>query len=70
MFVNGGGVGGKEKRLATTTTEDQCADLVRRQQPNANGATWGDGECFAEFGATGNDGDKNWRTCVFEGRLL
>ena len=40
-----------------TTTDAECYDLVKSEEPDANGATWGKGgdyaqECYAEFGAT------------------
>ena len=61
----GDGTGGTEKPVGTTTTKYECADFVRKQEPSANGATWGNGRCYAEFGATGNNGNRNWQTCLF-----
>ncbi len=59
-FVVGDGTGGTEYYIGNTTTEDECAILVRSRQPSANGATWRVGatngatkSCYAEFGATG-----------------
>ena len=66
-FVVGDGIGGTNRRIGTTTTEDRCARLVRIKEPSANGATWADKECWAEFGATGSDGNSAWRTCLFNG---
>ena len=65
-FVVGDGIGGTNRRIGTTTTEDRCARLVRIKEPSANGATWGDKNCWAEFGATGNDGNNAWQTCFFQ----
>ena len=61
----GDGIGGTDKKIGTTTTENECAVLVRENEPSANGATWGS-SCYAEFGATGTDGSDYWRTCLFD----
>ena len=71
----GDGTGGTEKQIGTTTTAYDCSALVRRIEPSANGATWGDdqsrrGECFAEYGATGTNTNRIWKTCLFKGNLL
>ena len=63
----GDGIGGTEKLIGKTTNEDECADLVRRIEPSANGVTWGGGECYAEFEATGNNDNDKWLTCLFQG---
>lgn len=70
-FVMGDGTGGTDDYIGETTTEDECAQLVQSKTPSANGATWGvqNENCYAEFGATSNDGDTNWRTCLFKGQL-
>ena len=68
-FVVGDGTGGTEDYIGNTTTEDECAQLVQREKPSANGATWGSEYCYAEFGATSNNGNSAWRTCLFEGQL-
>ena len=67
-FVMGDGTGGTEKYIGTTTTDDKCADLVQNKEPNANGATWGRGECYAEFDAAGINDNERWRTCLFKGQ--
>ena len=72
-FARGDGTGGTEERLGVTDTDTECEDRVLRDEPSANGATWGtDGskKCFAEFGATGRNDDGNLRTCIFKGQLL
>ena len=66
----GYGAGGTEVYIGETDTDDECAYLVRNKEPSANGATWGDGDCYAEFGATGKNGNGKWRTCLFQGQLL
>ena len=69
-FVAGYGTGGIKRRIGTTTTADRCARLVRIKDPSANGASWANKNCFAEFGATGNDGNSAYRTCQFNGEYL
>ena len=71
-FVVGDGTGGTEKEIGSTSTEGECASLVLRKEPSANGATWEvatSGSCYAEFRATGNNGNSDWRTCLFKGQL-
>ena len=47
-------------------TKFECADLVRKQEPMANGATWApNGRCIAEFGATDSKVYSSWETCLF-----
>ena len=70
MFVVGGGTGGTDKPMGKTTTKEKCADLVRSNETSANGATWGGGECYAEFGAISNNDNDQWKTCLFQGQLL
>ena len=70
MFVVGDGIGGTEKQIGKTDTENECADLVLSKESSANGATWGTGKCFAEFGATEINGAPSWRTCLFKGNIL
>ena len=63
--------GGSEKRLSVTSTNDECAHLVRRTEPNANGASRDQfsGACYAEFATTNSDRDANYQHCVFGGKL-
>ena len=69
----GDGIGSSEKKIGTASTNDECAHLVRAQEPKANGATRSQGtppsSCYAEFGATGPDGNDNYQTCLFTGKL-
>ena len=55
--------------MGTTINEDECADLVRRKEENANGSTWEGGTCYAQFGATGINRNDKRRTCLFKGQL-
>ena len=64
----GDGSGGTEEYIGKTNSALECADLVRSTKPIANGATWGEQNCYAEFGASYNNGDNKWRTCLFEGK--
>ena len=66
----GDGIGGTEKKIGATTTTNECASMVKENEPSANGATWGDGGCYAEFGATGTNFNDEWQTCRFEGRFI
>ena len=66
----GDGIGGTEKKIGATTTANECASVVKENEPSANGATWGDGGCYAEFGATGTNFNDEWQTCRFEGRYI
>ena len=66
--------GGDIERLDDTPTADECAELVRRTEPNANGATYyakglGNSSCYALFRGTGTDGDVEYQTCLFKGQL-
>ena len=71
MFVVGRGSGGNAKFIGNTTTDDECANLVRRTEPRANGASRSRyGSCYAEFGATGSDGSHIYRTCLFRSMLM
>ena len=53
-------------------TGNQCAALVRRKYPSANGVTYGATLCYAEFGATDFkiwEGDvASWQSCIFTGK--
>lgn len=73
-FVVGKGKGGITKRLkiGKTDTDTECAQLVRNLEPSANGATWrrGNRNCYAEFGATTQDDNHKYQTCLFKGKLI
>ena len=64
----GDSVGGYQLTLGNTATKDECADVVIDTHPTANGVTWGDGRCYAEFGATCNNGNSRYETCIFNGK--
>ena len=68
----GNAIGGTYKRIGSTTTDDECADLVRSKEPNANGATRGQntGPCYANFRATNTNCQSKFRTCLFSPRCL
>ena len=69
-------VGGRYEHIGKTTTENDCANLVRSTKPKANGASFYIGgtqtyskNCYANFGsATGRNDDRDFRTCIFPGQ--
>ena len=66
----GDGIGGSETGIGDANSAQECVQMVRQMQPDANGATYsntGGTGCYAEFGMTGNNGDGNWQTCLFTG---
>ena len=74
-FFVGFAAGGTWKRIGRANTDDECAALVTRKEPSANGATWDSdvdsstgGGCFAEFGAIGKTIARGYRTCLFKGQ--
>ena len=68
----GDGIGGYDKLIGETATNDECANLVGIKEPNANGATrrQDNGSCYAEFGEIYSDGVFTWKTCLFRGQLV
>ena len=71
-FVQGDGKSRREKRIiGWYGTAEECEDAVKREKPNANGATWGVsgskfGKCYAEFQHKGKfKNSKKWKTCKF-----
>ena len=74
-----------EKLLGKTNSENECAVLVQKLKPSANGATWGDpnapgrslkeasgNKCYAQFNMTdiyNSDDFKMWRTCGFDSKI-
>ena len=54
-----------------TSTEDECARLVKNTEPRASGATWGvqQGDCYAELGNQISS-SQGYRACLFEGTFL
>ena len=72
-FKAGDGIGGTAIMVDSARSAQACAKTVARLQPSANGATYsasGDGLCYAEFGATGANGNTNWQTCIFDSSPL
>ena len=75
VFVIGDGVGSNEKKLGNAETPELCFEMVAKQEPNANGVTYGahgqgrDKECYAEFEMTHvNKDSPKWQACLFEGK--
>jgi hypothetical protein len=73
-FEVGDQLGGTHKRKGKTDTEDECAEVVKTSEPNANAATWwiDSGRCFAGFRITGIDNstrfgidNTRYKTCLF-----
>ena len=73
-FVVGDGGGGTEKKLGVAANREECAELVKIREPNANGATFsnsaGPGSCFAEFEMSRVNANKKYQTCLFSGMSL
>ena len=73
-FVVGDGEGGTEKKLGVAANREECAELVKNREPNANGATFsnsaGPGKCFAEFEMSRVNENKKYQTCLFSGMSL
>ena len=70
VYSPGDGVGGTEAGVGDAPTAADCAAMVMREQPTANGATYsntGGTECYAEFGMTGPNDSTSWQTCMFSG---
>ena len=74
VFLTGDGEGSSEKKLGTTETSELCFEKVAKQEPKANGVTYGrhgqgrDKECYAEFKMTQiNKNANKWQSCLFGG---
>ena len=74
VFLTGDGEGSSEKKLGTTETPELCFEKVAKQEPKANGVTYGlhgqgrDKECYAEFKMTQiNKNANKWQSCLFGG---
>ena len=74
VFGVGDGIGGSEIFLGVADTSGQCIEMVRTQQPSANGVTYGTAsgsfakKCYAELGATDTNTDTDWQTCLLGGK--
>ena len=67
--------GATEKKLGVAANQEECLEMVKKREPNANGATFCVapkcfGNCFAEFGMTWNDSNEKYRTCPISGMSL
>ena len=70
--MTGDGTGGTEKRVGETDSREECAALVYREHPSANGATYsndGGTACYAEFAVVSSNGVATWQTCIFERKI-
>ena len=75
VFLTGDGEGSSEKKLGTTETPELCFEKVAKQEPKANGVTYGlhgqgrDKECYAEFKMKHiNKNANKWQSCLFGGK--
>ena len=71
----GDGKGGTEKKLGVAANREECKEMVKKREPNANGATFpnsaGPGNCYAEFQMTDvNAETEKYQTCPFYGMSL
>ena len=66
-FVDGDTSGGVELEVANAETEQKCAENVKKEQPNATGATWlpSSKKCWAEYGYEVDPSKTDYRTCLF-----
>ena len=63
-------MGGKQKAVQNDYKDlrmdrEDCIDLVKQKEPDANGAMFDRINCYANFGMVGTDSTKNYRTCSF-----
>ena len=63
-------VGGKLKLIQNDHKDlimerEDCIDLVKQKEPDANGAMFDRFHCFANFGMVGTNSKKSRRTCSF-----
>lgn len=68
VLVNGNGVGNQEEVIASTSTPQQCFELVHNYRPTASGMTWSsqqDQSCIAEYAMNGTDSSGQFGTCLF-----
>ena len=58
-----------EVKVSTAETEQTCAENVKKEQPNATGATWlpSSKKCWAEYGYEVDPSKTDYRTCLFQG---
>ena len=48
-----------------TLEREDCIDLVKQKEPDANGAMFDKHVCWANFGSVGTDSQKLYKTCSF-----
>jgi len=65
-FTRGDGLGGTEKWVGAAASDQACAQLVMDKEPTANGATFGHGYCWAEFGQTSRSYCSSYSNCELE----
>ena len=58
-----------ELEVAEAETEQKCAENVKKEKPNARGATWepSSKQCWAEYGKNVDFSSIDHRTCLFRG---
>jgi len=64
-WQQGDGIGGTETYIGYASSAANCIQLVKEQAPSANGATYGDENCYAEFGMNGAAAFPSYTTCQF-----
>jgi len=68
-FKFGQNVGGTRKPIqhskVLTLEREDCIDLVKQKEPDANGAMFDKHVCWANFGSVGTDSQKLYKTCSF-----
>ena len=73
-WETGDAFGWTDKYVGETESEQQCIEIVMKETPSANGATWYNKTyCYAEIGAN-NVGPCKFasecQTCIFQGWLI
>eukprot|EP01051_Picozoa_sp_SAG22_P007390 SAG22_NODE_519_length_9510_cov_6.192222_4_plen_281_part_00 len=68
----GDGAGGAEERVGTSSSPEECLALVRRDRPDANGATYklGGFDCYAEMDMDSMLENAQWQTCLLDGSAV
>ena len=73
VFVTGYALGGTDKYIGFTDSAQECLDLIKNIEKEANGMTWESQSerCFAEFDPTHIDSKCTiCQSCIFEGTSL
>ena len=70
-YIKGDGTGGIEENLGVAANREECVEMVKTNEPTANGATFPNsddpGNCFAEFGMTSVSSTEEYQTCFLIG---